>query len=283
MHQGRKVALVTGARTGVGFALTHKLLNDGWDVAVLVRSPLTSSPKIDTAIASGRLREYHADLADFLSLRSAIEQILAKEPVIDALFNNAGVSPGTFQLSPQGRELCFDVNSVIPYILSQELLPLLRKSARPIIVNTSSNALLTVKTFDPDRLGRQEQAYKKLFGAYARSKLALSLWTMEAALHFSEQGVPIVSACPGPIKSPMTASDGMPALLKIVAKFLFKPPSVGAEKLYDIATRDEAFPPGSFIINGAVRPLPFGEHAKATLTRISDIFASEFAKYPVPA
>ena len=69
--------------------------------------------------------------------------------------------------------------------------------------------------------------------------------------------------------------------MKIVAKFLFKPPEVGAKKLYAIAAAPDRFSPGSFIVKGATRELPFADQAEATLARVSAIVENEFANDPV--
>lgn len=91
---------------------------------------------------------YRADLADFESLRDALNQIKAKETKIDLLFKT--------------------------------------------IINTSSNAFKVVKAFDPDTLERLV-TYKKLFGPYTSSKLALSLWTREIAPLLAVDGIQILS------------------------------------------------------------------------------------------
>jgi NAD(P)-dependent dehydrogenase (short-subunit alcohol dehydrogenase family) len=83
-------------------------------------------------------------------LHRAIADIVAKEAAIDILFNNAGVNPATFEASPQGREMFYEVNTVVPYILAQEMRPLLARRTHRKIVNVSSSALLMVNTFDPE-------------------------------------------------------------------------------------------------------------------------------------
>lgn len=274
MTQEKKVALVTGARSGVGLELTRRLLKDGWEVAALVRTPITGDDNIARADAGGRLRYYLADLADFADLRRVVSEIEARERAIDVLFNNAGVSPETMLMSPQGRELCFEVNTVVPYILLRALAPRLAAGRLKRIVNTSSNALLRVKSFAPSGLAHPKD-YRKLFGPYAQSKLALSLWTKAVSGDFAEQGISVVSACPGPNKTPMTAGSGMPWALKMLAKVLFKHPRVGAQELYD-ALDPAHVPAGGFLMNGKVMPLPFPDQAAAVLAAVDTIFQTEF-------
>ena len=271
----RPVALVTGARTGVGLELTRRLLGEGWDVVTLTRAALPSEQRLVEATAQGRLRQYMADLADYASLRSAIAEITAQELMIDVLFNNAGVNPASFETSPQGREMCYEVNTVVPYILAQELRPLLIRGTYRMLVNTSSNALLMLKAFEPATLGSGKN-FQKLFGAYSTSKLALSLWTKAMAIDFAAQGVSAVSVDPGPTKTPLTAGDGMPWWLRLIAKVAFKPPTVAVAKLHAVAFSTIKHPPGSFVLDGAVKPLPFIKHEAAVLDRIDCIYRNEY-------
>lgn len=270
-----RVALVTGARTGVGLELTRRLLSQGWDVATLTRAPLPLAPAFADAIEAGRLRPYIADLADYGSLRHAVSAIRERETAIAVLFNNAGVNPETFETSPQAREMCFEVNTVVPYILSRELLSLLSASGNGLIVNVSSNAVRMAKTFDPAKLGTGE-AFKKLFGAYANSKLALSLWTQAVAAEFAADGVSILSADPGPTKSPLTAGPGMPWALKIIAKVLFKPPGVAAAKLLDLVESGDRFATGSYVEKGKVIDLPRKNDAATVLGLVERIHRDEY-------
>lgn len=86
----RGIALITGANNGIGLELTRKLLGEGWEVIALIRSgfPEEDAPILE-ALSSKRVRIYKADLADFHSLGKALGEVVAAEPRIDLLFNNA--------------------------------------------------------------------------------------------------------------------------------------------------------------------------------------------------
>ena len=84
-------------------------------------------PLIDAALRERRLRIYKGDLADFKSLKAALAAIKAGETKIDVLFNNAGIGLGGIFFSPQGREMHFEVNTVAPYVILQELKALLAR------------------------------------------------------------------------------------------------------------------------------------------------------------
>ncbi|MBO9701849.1 MAG: SDR family NAD(P)-dependent oxidoreductase [Sporocytophaga sp.] len=275
MEQNRKTAMITGANSGVGLELTKKLLLENWDIIALIRSDFPENERtIHEAITSKKLRVYKADISDFKSLKSALIEIKKSEYSIDVLFNNAGVGIGELKYSPQGRELHYEVNTVAPYIIAMEMKALLNKGIDKTIVNTSSNILLTVKKFDPKILEKPAN-FKKLFGSYAFSKLALTLWTKEVSKAMKTEGIEIRSVCPGGNKTQMTGSDGMPFLLKWVAKFAFPHPRNGAKKVYDAFANFKGVI-GDFIEKGKITPTKFSEMSSTILNKVDYIYKQEY-------
>ncbi|AUX39009.1 short-chain dehydrogenase [Sorangium cellulosum] len=268
-------ALVTGASSGVGLELTRKVLTEGGHVIALIRSDLPAGEAaLEEAQRAGRLRIYRTDLEDFAKLRASLAEIRAKEARIDVLFNNAGVSLGAPRSSPQGRDVHFDVNTVAPYVIVRELRPLLEAGRSRTVVNTSSNAMLFVKRFDPDQLEKGTE-FRKLFGPYAASKLALSLWTAALAADLARDGIEIRSVHPGGIKSTMTRSSGMPFWLLPIAHLFFAPPSRGASRLHDVAFGRFRGKSGVFVNEDREVPVPFSDHADAVLAKVRSIYERE--------
>lgn len=74
MSDQRKTAMITGANSGVGFELTKKLLNEGWDVIALIRSGLPNDVTLNKALKSRKIRVYKADLSNFNSLKIAYQK-----------------------------------------------------------------------------------------------------------------------------------------------------------------------------------------------------------------
>ncbi|WP_141503531.1 SDR family NAD(P)-dependent oxidoreductase [Paenibacillus luteus] len=272
-----KVALVTGAASGVGLELTKRLLAEGWQVLALIRSSLTSDdPLIASSLQTKQLRMYRADLADFKALKTALNQIKSKEPYIDVIFNNAGVSLGERNYSLQGREMHFEVNTVVPYFVYLELKPLLLKGTMKTVINTSSNALLFLKQFDFKTLD-SPATFKKLVGPYAASKLALSLWTQEAALSALTEGIRLRSACPGGNKTTMTKNAGMPRYMIPIRNLFFSHPSKGASRLYEAALGNAKEMTGVFLNKGKTTPLRFADQSQNVLEKVHFIYQQEFS------
>ena len=127
--RNNRVALISGASSGIGLELTKRLLSEGWQVLALIRSAFpTDDARIQDALRLRQLITYKADLSDFKDLQASLDQIKKHEGHIDLLFNNAGVSFGELSYSQQGREMHFEVNSIVPYIILMELKELLGKA-----------------------------------------------------------------------------------------------------------------------------------------------------------
>ncbi|MCM3213689.1 SDR family NAD(P)-dependent oxidoreductase [Niallia taxi] len=156
----RKTALVTGANSGIGLELTKKLIENGWEVAALIRSEFPQEElNIHQKIRHGSIRIYRADLSDFAKIKSALMQIKEKEVKLDALFNNAGGSFPSLLFSPQGRELHYEIQTVVPYIITMELLDLLKKGEHGIVIQTSSNAFKMKKSFVAEELSNPSKLF----------------------------------------------------------------------------------------------------------------------------
>jgi len=276
-----QTAVITGANNGIGLALTRKMLSEGWEVIALIRSNFPRDDQlIQDSLASMKLRIYKADLSDFTQLKTALNEIKAQEIKIDLLFNNAGGSFPELSFSKQGREMHYELQTVVPYIIYRELKELLLKGNLKTVVNTSSNAFLNVKHFEPDRLERP-LTFKKLFGPYATSKLALSLWTQEYSSVAASEGIKILSVDPGGNNTLRSGKDsGIPFYLKPIIKRFFPHPSYGAGLLYEAAMNDrQEIPAGSFLIKGRVKPLKFNMHGKKVLDKVNVVYEQEYVSF----
>lgn len=278
-----QTALITGASNGIGLQLTRRMLAEGWQVIALNRS---SFPEDDTLIQSslrkGELRSYHADLSNFESLKLALAQIKAGEEKIDLLFNNAGGSSDVLSYTKQGRELHFDLQTVAPYVIFMELKELLGKGEGKTIINTSSYVFKFRKKFDPDTLERPNE-FTKLYGPYAASKLALSLWSYEIASEVAGEGLKILSVDPGANNTIRKGKrSGIPFYLKPIIKLFFPQPSKGAALLYDAAMLTNKAASGSFLVNGRVTELKFIEQSRKVLEKVSSIYKKEFSAAASP-
>jgi len=258
----------------VGLELTKILLARGAEVAALVRSDLpTDEEEVSRARSDGRLRVYRADFADFASLKQGLDAVKAGEKALDLVFNNAGVAFRDLKRIGN-HEAHFVVNTVVPFIVLEELGPLIEAGTLKTVVQTSSNALEFLRSFS---LGGLENPTKHvpIVGPYGASKLALTLWTRQAAPSWKRQGITVVTACPGGTKTKMTAEPQL-WFMKILFPLMSHPASEGARRLLQAAQSDAA--PGSFLsgAKGKVVEPGFVDQAPAVLALVRQIYEQEY-------
>jgi len=228
-----KVVLLTGATDGLGRALAAELARDGATGLVHGRDPgriaNTVREVTEAATEAGggadRVRSYQADLASIAGVRALAEQVIASEPRLDVLVNNAGVGAtvpgdGVRQESADGYELRFAVNYLAGYALTRLLLPLLRRSAPSRIVNVASVGQQAID-FDDVMLTRDYDGMR----AYRQSKLAQILFTFDLAAELDPAEVTVNALHPAtfmPTKIVTgvrlsTSEQGVEAVQRLVA------------------------------------------------------------------
>jgi NAD(P)-dependent dehydrogenase (short-subunit alcohol dehydrogenase family) len=193
--QERRVILVTGSTGGLGREVALRLAASGAHVIVHGRSAERGQEVVAEIERSGvgSARFYAADLASFAEVRRLADEILRDYDRLDVLVNNAGIwlTQGDRQLSADGHEMHFQVNYLSGYLLTRRLLPLLEKSAPSRIVNVASGAQSPID-FDDVML---ESGYSGS-RAYAQSKLAQILFTIDLAEELKEERISVVSLHP---------------------------------------------------------------------------------------
>jgi NAD(P)-dependent dehydrogenase (short-subunit alcohol dehydrogenase family) len=169
-----KLAIVTGACSGLGLETARVLSAHGATVVMACRNPA----KAETARAAvgGRAEVMHLDLASLDSVRTFADALVQRRTAVDLLVNNAGVMTPPRGETADGFELQFGTNHLGHFALSARLLPLYRDRAGARVVTVSSIAHKRGR-IDFDNLNA-ERRYRRL-GAYAQSKLANLLFTYE--------------------------------------------------------------------------------------------------------
>jgi NAD(P)-dependent dehydrogenase (short-subunit alcohol dehydrogenase family) len=192
--------LVTGATDGLGRALALELASKGARVLVHGRDDARLEQMLEELRARGgsdRMRAYRADFASLRQVRKLADDVLANEQELHVLVNNAGIGTnlpggGERQESEDGVELRLAVNYLAAYLLTRRLLPLLRESVPARIVNVSSAGQAAID-FDDPMLERRYSGGQ----AYAQSKLALVMLTIDLAAELEGTGVTANCLHPG--------------------------------------------------------------------------------------
>lgn len=175
------VILVTGATDGIGLETAKELAVFGHEVVLHGRSMEKTQharEAILRAAPNATLHTAHADLADPAGIRRMAQELAARLPRLDVLINSAGMYMKERILTREGFETTLAVNYLAPFLLTNLLLPLLKKSPEPRVVTVSSIAHQSGRiAFDNLNAERHFDAYL----AYANSKLADALFASELA------------------------------------------------------------------------------------------------------
>ena len=245
-----KIALVTGANKGIGYAIATGLGALGYRVAVGARD----QTRLETAVEKLRAAGVDAfgvllDVTDGQSVTAAAELIERQADRLDALVNNAGISgevgPGWVQ-DPTTLDLdlvrtVVETNVIGVIRVTNAMLPLLRRSPSPRIVNISSAVASLTRQADPDiEIG-------PIMAAYSPTKTFLNAVTVHYARHFAgpdfaDTNILINAACPGLVATDFTSFLGP------------RTPEQGAATAIRLATLPDDGPTGGFFEDAGVVP-----------------------------
>ncbi|BBY01473.1 SDR family oxidoreductase [Mycobacterium seoulense] len=176
-----KLAIITGANSGLGFGLARRLAAAGADVVMAIRNRAKGEKAIDEirkTVPDAKLTIKSLDLSSLAAVAALAEQLNAEGRPVDILINNAGVmTPPERDTTADGFELQFGSNHLGHFALTGHLLPLLRAAAKARVVSLSSLAARQSAKihFDDPQF---EKSYAAM-SAYGQSKLAVLMFALE--------------------------------------------------------------------------------------------------------
>ena len=193
-----KTILITGSTDGIGKLTALKLAEAGHQVylhgrnADKLASVIAEVKAVATGAAVDNIDGFVADFSDLTDVLKMAAEVNEKLPKLDVLINNAGIYTTASPTTKDGLDVRFVVNYLAPYELTNALLPLLKKSDKARIVNLSSAAQAPIlyKAF----AGQDHLADKD---AYAQSKLALTMWSLDLADTVAADDINVIAVNPG--------------------------------------------------------------------------------------
>jgi len=227
-QQGR-LAVITGANTGLGFETARVLAARGASVVLAVRDTdkgKRAAARIAAASPGADLTVQPLDLASLESIRAAAAELRAHHPRIDLLINNAGVMFPPRQTTPDGFELQLGTNHLghfaLTGLLLEQMLPV--PGSRVVTISSQAHRIRARINFGDLQ---SERSYHRA-AAYSQSKLANLLFTYELARRLSGAGTTIaVAAHPGLAATELTRHT--PAIAAFVyARLISQNPAMGA-------------------------------------------------------
>jgi NAD(P)-dependent dehydrogenase (short-subunit alcohol dehydrogenase family) len=233
-----KVAIVTGATSGLGRAAAESIAALGGHVCIVGRDPVrTERVRSEISAAAGFAVE--ADLADLSSLAetAAFAARFAEDhDRIDMLVLNAGALTHEYTVTGEGNELTFATHVLSPFLLTRALRPLLEASAPSRVILVASGGMYTAP-LDVDALDSEPAAYDGT-KTYARCKRAQVVLAEEWTRHLLDSGITVNAMHPGWANTP-GLRNALPGFSRIVGPLL-RTPQEGADTIVWLAAAPEA-------------------------------------------
>ncbi len=186
MEKPAKVALITGASSGIGYATALLLAERGFSLALVARRSDNLQQLSDALVSKGgRAHYFCADVSSEEQVKLLVENVIKIFGTIDVLVNSAGIiRPGVIAEQPsQQWQETFDINVMAPMLMAQAVIPSMRQSGSGHIVNISSNAAKI-----PGGVGQ---------ASYAASKYAVTAMSSSLRKELATDGIKVTVIEPG--------------------------------------------------------------------------------------
>jgi NAD(P)-dependent dehydrogenase (short-subunit alcohol dehydrogenase family) len=238
-----KIALITGATSGIGEITARELAWLGATVLVNGRNPAkldATLAMIREAVPGADVHGMQYDLSSLAQVHALAEDVLTHFDRLDILVNNAGMMYMDERHSADGFELQFAVNHLSHFLLTHLLLPRMQATAQQYgearIINVSSDAHKGAH-IDWDTFGHSGKG----FGAYSQTKLANVYFTYELARRLAGTGVTANALHPGFVATGFakTENPGYMKMAMALLKPLAKTPAKGAETMVYLSSAPE--------------------------------------------
>lgn len=203
----KEIVLVTGANKGIGLEVSKTLAQNGMKVLMGARSSQRGEEAASQLKSQGLDVEFiHLDVTDEADRAEAVRKIGDRYGKLDALVNNAAVlheekglgSSKVLEVSQAVLKDTFETNFFALVDLTQKMIPLLRKSSNPRIVNVSSILGSLKKALDRESGGPSDTPF-----AYNASKVAVNCFTIHLAGALKPEGIRVNSVHPGWVQTDM--------------------------------------------------------------------------------
>ncbi|MHA1930987.1 MAG: SDR family oxidoreductase [Promethearchaeota archaeon] len=233
-----RICIITGANSGIGKVTALGLAKMNATIVMLCRNKESGEAAQREIISESGNKNVDLLICDLSSQEQVhrfVDEFKQKYQNLHVLINNAGVMASKRRLCVDGYEMNFAVNHLGPFLLTNLLLDVLKKSSPSRIVNVSSAAHRMAK-LDFDDLQCENKKHR-LFRVYGASKLAFMLFSYELSRRLEGSGVTVNTVHPGMINTNLGRE--MSRIGRGFGKLVFKRPEKGAETSIYLASSPE--------------------------------------------
>jgi NAD(P)-dependent dehydrogenase (short-subunit alcohol dehydrogenase family) len=217
--QSGRVAVITGATSGLGLETARVLAQHGATVVLAARDQARTAAAADQiravkadSVETGTVETAELDLASLESVRTAAADLSARFPRLDLLINNAGVMMPPYSLTKDGFELQFGTNHLGHFALTGLLLGSLLAQPGSRVVTVSSNAHRSGRLNFADL---QSARHYQRMAAYSRSKLANLMFTYELQRRLSAAGAHTIALAAHPGTARTELARHLPGIAQV--------------------------------------------------------------------
>jgi NAD(P)-dependent dehydrogenase (short-subunit alcohol dehydrogenase family) len=236
-----KVALITGGTSGIGKAASTALAYRGAEVVVTGRNKERAEAavgEIQHGSGSEKVSFMLADFAVQAEVHGLAEAFKERHDRLDVLVNNAGLILSKRTVTPDGIETTLAVNHLAPFLLTNLLLDVLKKSVPSRVITVTSEARRRAEINFDDL---QSERHYRAFQVYGMTKLANILFTYELAERLRGTGVVANCVHPGAVNTNFGKNNrNLGTLLFRAFKPFMRTPEQGADTIVFLASSPEA-------------------------------------------
>lgn len=231
-----KTVLITGADGGIGREITKALAKKGATIVMACidlndARPVYESIKLESGNANVEMMQ--VNLGSLASIRGFADELSQKYSQLHVLINNAGIFRVEREETADGFEATMGVNYLGPFLLTNLLLPMLKQAPEARIVSVASNAYVRGKI---DLADPHFNSKYNSFKAYATSKLAVVLFTLEIAERLKDTSVTANALHPGQASTEIWNVQPekwyQPLVNKIMKRFTHSPEEAAQTSIY---------------------------------------------------
>lgn len=230
-----KTILITGASSGLGFAVARLFANRGAHEILVCRNREKGEKAVSDIkkeVAGANINLMICDLESMQSIHAFVEQFEKTYPKLDILYNNAAVMKRKRTLTEDGFEAMFQVNYLAPFIFMRSLINSLKKGTEPQIINNG-------RPQENLRLDLDDLQFEKsyhMYHSFFKTKLCLVFASLEFSQRLEEEGISVYMAEPGTFKSELVREMPLAGWFK---NLFSAPVEKAAENMIHVITRED--------------------------------------------